>query len=395
LRKKNVLMIVTNPFKPDERVRREAETLANLGYDITVVAWDREAAYPITEEFSGFSLRRIRLRSLYSSFPAVLVTLPVFWAAAFAEILTRDVDVIHCHDLDTLPLGIVAKFVRKRVKTVYDAHEHYSSMIADFVPSPIRAVIATIERLLPRKADAVLTVNEMLAERIQNRNVFVVRNTPDSRRGPISGNSVSSIEWPRGFRILFYGFLIRDRGIETILRIASQHPNLSIVMAGDGPLVETVKQAASKLQNLKFLGYVSQEEIRRLLTECDLVYLVEDPRIENNRIASPSRLYQAMMFGKPVIAARGCYMGQVALRERCGILATYDDLSDILSAILRLEADRRLVDLLGSNGKTVFEEKYRWQFSAKALEACYDSILHSQQPTEPASRDASAGSSVL
>lgn len=373
--KSRVVMIVTNPFKPDERVRREAETLAGLGYDITVLAWDREAAYPITEEFSGFSVRRIRLRSSYASFPSVLVTLPIFWAAAFAQILTRKVDVVHCHDLDTLPLGIVVEIVRSRIKTVYDAHEHYSSMIADFVPSPIRAVIATIERLLPRRADAVLTVNEALAERIQNRHVFVVRNTPDNSRGPIIDSSISKAEWPHGFRILFYGHLTRDRGVETILRIASQRPNLSIVMAGDGPLVDAVKQAASKLRNLRFLGYVSQERIRRLLTECDLVYLVEDPRIENNRIASPSRLYQAMMFGKPVLAARGCHMGQVALRERCGILANYDDLSDILDAILKLETDRHLVDLLGGNGKMAFERKYRWQFSAKALEACYDSLI--------------------
>jgi glycosyltransferase involved in cell wall biosynthesis len=370
-----VVMIVTNPFKPDERVRKEAETLANLGYAITVIAWDRKAAYPVTEEFAGFLVRRIRLRSSYSSFLAVLITLPIFWAAAFAEILTRDVDVIHCHDLDTLPLGIAARIVRKRIKMVYDAHEHYSSMIADLVPSPIRAVIAAIERILPRKADAVVTVNEMLAERIQNPHVFVVRNTPDDRRGPIRGNSASKIEWPQGFRIVFYGYLTRDRGIETILRIVSQRPNLSVVMAGDGPLAETVKQAASKFRNLKFLGYASQEEIRWLLTECDLVYLVEDPRIENNRIASPSRLYQAMMFGKPVLAARGCYMGEVALREQCGILANYEDPSDIANAILKLEADRRLGDLLGSNGKAAFEEKYRWQFSVKALQACYDSIL--------------------
>jgi hypothetical protein len=89
-----------------------------------------------------------------------------------------------CHDLDTLPIGIAIKIVRNKVKTIYDAHEEYSNMIGDFAPSSIGAVIAAIERLLPRKADAAITVNEMLANRIQNRHVFVVRNTPDSYRGP-------------------------------------------------------------------------------------------------------------------------------------------------------------------------------------------------------------------
>jgi glycosyltransferase involved in cell wall biosynthesis len=369
------MMIVTNPFRPDERVRREAETLADLGFDITVLAWDREGVYPITERFSKFSVRRIRLRSSYSSILSALVTVPIFWAAAFAEILTRNVDVIHCHDIDTLPIGIVAKIFRSRIKTVFDAHEQYSSMIADFAPSPIRAVIAAIERVLPRKADAVLTVNEVLAGRIENRHVFVVRNTPDARRGPISDGSVSTTEWPSGFRILLYGYLTRDRGIETILRIASERPNLSIMIAGSGPCTETVRRAATRLRNLKFLGYISQERIRRLLTECELVYALEDPRIENNRIASPSRLYQAMMFGKPVLVPKGTYMEEVILKERCGITASYDDMSNVLDVILKLEMDKRLASLLGRNGKMAFEEKYQWRFSARSLKACYDLIL--------------------
>jgi glycosyltransferase involved in cell wall biosynthesis len=368
------MMTVTNPFRPDERVRKEANVLADLGFGVTILAWDRERAHPISERSSGFLVKRIRVPSSYSNFLLVLLTLPIFWVAAFAEILIKKVDIIHCHDLDTLPIGIAMKFVRSKVKIVYDAHEDYSSMIADSAPSPVRAVVTAIERLLPRKADAVLTVNEMLASKIQNRRVFIVRNTPDNSRGPIRDGPTSKTEWPPGFRILLFG-LMRDRGIDTILRIASKRPDLSIVMGGTGPLVERVKRAASILQNLRYLGYLSQERIRELLSECDLVYLLEDPRIENNRIASPSRLYQAMMFGKPVLAPKGCYMAEVVLKEKCGVLATYDDLPDVLEAILKLERDRNLAETLGRNGKLAFEEKYQWQFSARSLGQCYDLIL--------------------
>ena len=41
-----------------------------------------------------------------------------------------------------------------------------------------------------------------------------------------------------------------------------------------------------------------------------------------------------------VLAAKDCYMAQMILRERCGVVATYDDLPEVLDAILKLEGDK-------------------------------------------------------
>lgn len=376
LRAGKVAMIVTNPFRPDERVRKEASVLAQRGFFVIVHAWDREAAYPICEEISGFSVRRIRLRSLYSSFGAVLATLPVFWAAVFPRILAlRDLRVIHCHDFDSLPIGIMLKIIKKEVKVVYDAHEDYSSMVSEQVPSPVRALIAAMERLLSGKADAVVAVSKALAQRIPNPNLFVVWNAPEFRGDQVHGASLRRTEWPQGFRILLYGLLGRDRGIETILKIASEHRELSIVAAGTGPFAEIVKRAASELSNVKFLGYVSQDRIRQLLTECELVYALYDPKIENNRIGAPNKLYEAMMFGKPLLVARGSYMEQVVVKEECGVVANYNDPLEIIDTIFFLDRNRSVADRLGNNGRKAFGKRYSWDFSARSLSSCYDFVL--------------------
>jgi glycosyltransferase involved in cell wall biosynthesis len=370
-------MVVTNPFRPDERVRKEAKVLAQAGFTVVVHAWDRDSAYPTYEQISGFIVRRTRLRSLYSNFAAVGLTLPIFLAAVFPRILAlRDVRVIHCHDFDSLPIGIILKIIKKKkIKLVYDAHEDYSSMVSDSVPSFIRALIATMERLLSAKADAVVTVSKALARKIPNPNLFLVWNAPEITGDRLVGEVVTGTEWPPGFRVLLYGFLGKDRGIETILRIASERRDLSIVVAGSGPSAGIVKQAASKLSNVKFLGYVSQHRIGLLLTECQLVLALYDPRKENNRIGAPNKLYEAMLFGKPLLAATGSYMEEVVVREECGIVANYNDSLEIANTISFLAVNRSIADRLGDNGRKVFRERYSWDISSRSLISCYDFIL--------------------
>jgi glycosyltransferase involved in cell wall biosynthesis len=376
LRTGTVAMVVTNPFRPDERVRKEAKVLAQAGFTVVVHAWDRDAAYPTYEQISGFIVRRTRLRSLYSNFAAVGLTLPIFLAAVFPRILAlRDVRVIHCHDLDSLPIGIMLKIIKKKIKLVYDAHEDYSSMVSDSVPSLIRALIATMERLLSAKADAVVTVSKALARKIPNPNVFLVLNAPEITGDRVVGGVVTGAQWPPGFRVLLYGYLGKDRGIETILKIAMERRDLSIVVAGSGPSAGIVKQAASKLPNVKFLGYVSQHRIGLLLTECQLVYALYDPRLENNRIGAPNKLYEAMMFGKPLLAATGSYMQEVVVREECGIVANYNDPLEIAKTIFSLAANRSIAERLGDNGRKAFRESYSWDISSRSLISCYDFIL--------------------
>ena len=76
--------------------------------------------------------------------------------------LAQKPDIIHCNDLDTLLVGIVAK-VRFGSRVVYDAHEFYPESHAGGRWLDTKLLTA-LERFLIRKADAVVTVNPMLAE---------------------------------------------------------------------------------------------------------------------------------------------------------------------------------------------------------------------------------------
>jgi hypothetical protein len=46
LSQRRIVMLLSNAFLPDPRVLKEARSLTNAGYDVTVIAWDREGTYP-------------------------------------------------------------------------------------------------------------------------------------------------------------------------------------------------------------------------------------------------------------------------------------------------------------------------------------------------------------
>ena len=44
---KRTVMILDNEYGPDLRVKREMEVLTGAGWDVRLVAWDREARRPL------------------------------------------------------------------------------------------------------------------------------------------------------------------------------------------------------------------------------------------------------------------------------------------------------------------------------------------------------------
>src|SRR5689334_16663213 len=122
-----VLMLLTNTYDPDPRVRQEALALLKLGCRVRMLAWDRDMKSPATEKMEGVEVERVQLASRHGRG----TTQVFFYAAVYLRMLWRGwkipFAVVHCHDLDTLPLGfLLGKIKRKPI--VYDSHESFLEM---------------------------------------------------------------------------------------------------------------------------------------------------------------------------------------------------------------------------------------------------------------------------
>lgn len=366
-----VVMVVSNACDPDPRVYKEARSLLEQGFVVTVYAWDRSCKCPPYEVKNGIVIKRIRLRSRagYDSPITVLVTLPIFLLLAFLKMLQEKITIIHCHDLDTLIVGLLIKSIKKAF-LIFDAREYYPSYVRTTMPEIIWRIVRVLYEVLPRKSDGVIIVNDYFKMFFNGcKRIVTVMNSPLS---PM----IHKVKKKRSpFRVIYYGGLSRDRGVIRLIASVADLLGTELAIAGEGELKENVIALSKKYANVDYLGWITEEEISSLVSSSDLIPILYDPKKINHILASPNKLFLAMAMGKPVIVYEGTIMERIIKNEKCGISISYDNTKKIEEAILMLKENKVLYNELSNNCVRAFNEKYKWEIMEKRLISLYRSLI--------------------
>jgi glycosyltransferase involved in cell wall biosynthesis len=122
------------------------------------------------------------------------------------------------------------------------------------------------------------------------------------------------------------------------------------------------------------LGRIPYNEVIERTMKADLLFAFYDPAVPNNRYASPNKLFEAMMCGKPILVSEGTAMADIVRQEKCGIVVPYKDLQAIKKAIISLQHNPGLALSLGNNGRKAYELRYNWKIMESRLLDLYNGI---------------------
>ena len=86
-----------------------------------------------------------------------------------------------------------------------------------------------------------------------------------------------------------------------------------------------------------------------------LVLLRNTPLFET---VIPSKLFEAMALGIPVILGAKGESLSIISEHRCGIAIRPENIVDLSEAIIKLKADRSACEIMGANGRKAIKEKY-------------------------------------
>ena len=203
----------------------------------------------------GVEVERVFLRSAHGRG----ATQTFFYAWLYVKMLWRGMrtsfDVVHCHDLDTLPLGfLLGKLKRKPI--IYDAHESFPDMLAGSVPRGIQRGLVRLENFFIRRIDLLITVGEKLRRHFAERGArhsVVVGNW--KRLGDFSRTEQQNQEVRRrlgipdgAMAVVCITQLLRDRKIEELLAAVEQRPDVYVILGGKGVLEDLVVQEAATIR---------------------------------------------------------------------------------------------------------------------------------------------------
>lgn len=379
-------MLLSNPYRPDPRVRREAQALREAGYGILLLAWDREGGHPTREPEDGLAIRRYRFPCGYDNFLETLVKLPLVWLRMLPRLLAEEAGVIHCHDLDTLPLGLFVARLRGK-RCVFDAHELYSAMVSGSVPRAVLALLRPLERWLVTAVDVVITVNELLRDRYLAMGapevVVVMNSPPEDELAAADPGAVRRELGLEGKKVCLYvGVLERSRNVEALIDVFAglEDPATVLLLAGGGARADRVREHAEGVDSVRFLGWIPAHQVGSYVAAADLVLLPYDPAYPINRLGTSTALLKAMTLGTPVLASEGSSNCDLILRERAGLCAPVDDVEAWRRTLRRLLDDPELRRDLGEAARRAAGERYSWGVMRRRLVDAYQALRPPRRP---------------
>ncbi len=346
----------------EPRLDREARTLAAAGYEVHAVLWDRDLAHPAEERRGDYTVHRVRYRAPYNR-PALAWKLPRWWRKAYAVLRGLRPNIVHAADFDTAPPALRAQRAWG-ARFVFDIWDFYADMMTGHVPDAVRRRVATRETEAVRAADLVILPDLARRGRLsaEPRRIVEVMNVPEERE------VVPEIR--DRFSLFYGGNLAKDRGLLDLVR-ACEATGAILIVAGQGPDEAELLPLIESSPNATYVGVVPHDEVLRQTASADAVPALYDPAIPNNRLASPNKVFEAMMLGKPVIVSDGTSLADLVRTEGFGIVVPYGDTASLRESIERLMLSPDLCRDLGGKGRAVYAARYRWEIMQKRLLDAY------------------------
>ena len=274
-------------------------------------------------------------------------------------------DIIHFHTIwnPLLPLQVrwLSRSKTKHIATFHDTPK--SAWIG-------KTIMPLMAKLLFPFLDQIISVSQSQSKfisRFSSRSIRIIPNGIDLDQFKTKNEAK-----PDENTLLFLGRLEPRKGViyalEVFKRLKVTHPDLQLVIAGDGderPLVKAYIDE-HRLKDVSLLGFVSEEEKIRLLQQAT-VYMATAVYGESFGIV----LLEAMAAGTPIAGFANDGYKNVITTEMSPYFAVPHDVENLVIATKELLSSVELKDQMTTLGLAEVQ-KYDWQILAKQIAKCYE-----------------------
>ncbi len=391
--KLRICMHVLMPLGIDIRVEREARTLSDQGYAVTVVDLAGENVPPLVEVDERIQIKHLpvtrnftitRFRRWTTLRAAALFVRGVF------TLLRTPADIYHAHDVNALPATYVAARL-KRKPLIYDAHELPLAEISVKARWVQRLSRVVLRHIVPRCTE-VITVSppivRVLQEEYGARRVTLVRNIPWYQS--VAPNNIlrEHLGLAAETRILlFQGNLGANRALDLLVRAARfLRPGIVIVLLGPPrPEVQSVLAALivseGVAERVRVLPPVPYAELLQWTAGADMGLALFRPDYSFNvRWCLPNKLFEYLMAGLPVLASSLDVVREVLEKEGVGRIVEDMTPVGIAAAMNELLADEEGLRQMHQRALALVRRSLCWEQEQRQLLELYARVYPHASP---------------
>jgi glycosyltransferase involved in cell wall biosynthesis len=252
-----------------------------------------------------------------------------------------------------------------------------SAMVNRIRPLKLQAAARRVEHFVWRRADAIVTITHyfrdlILEAGVDPARVFVIPNAvddaafgalPDGKAvrarhgldGTVSIGYVGAINFWRRVDLLVHSFA----------ELAGRHPEARLVLIGDGPDADGVRELAARLgvaDRVVLTGKVPHAQIPEHLAALDVAVIPH-----SNTYGSPMKLFEYMAAGRIVVAPWLPPIVSVIGEDDGGLLFPPLDGKGLTGALAKLLDDPALRERLGARAREKVLSDYVWKRHAQTI----------------------------
>lgn len=279
-------------------------------------------------------------------------------------------DVVHVHEPFAVALGLKAVW-SSPVPVVATFHSYFAgSTSAGRLYTALAPLLRPTWRQIDRRVAVSVAAKWSVSSRLGPGAIEIIPNGVDVER---FASATPAMGLPAGRRLLFVGRLEPRKGlpiaVEAFAQLADRHPDLQLLVVGDGPERDASGRLPPALRaRVHLLGSVSDDALPSIYRAAD-IFVAPARGAESFGIV----LAEAMAAGVPVVASRIAGYRDVARAGREAVLVQPSDAAALAAGIGHLldHPDERA--RLAANG-ALRARDFAWPLVADRLEAVYASV---------------------
>jgi glycosyltransferase involved in cell wall biosynthesis len=200
-----------------------------------------------------------------------------------------------------------------------------------------RMLWRSMEHWLHPRLAGIIGVNAAVADRLQNRNTYVLRGTVDKELCRLATDRKSALSGSLPYLALFCGSLSSGKGVEFIPEIAARFKGrVCFAIVGTGPLLDKLSSMSRDCGgDVQVLGYLERPDLNRLLASADI--FLNPHEDEHSGGILPFKLIEYLVAGGIVVTTKVGNLDD-PIFDYCEV--TYPNSGDISAAIERVLENR-------------------------------------------------------
>lgn len=212
--------------------------------------------------------------------------------------------------------------------------------------STAKSVIGTMEAIfwklngVYKYIDTIICCSKFLKMKMDSNPLF-------AKKTVAMHNFVDKVEWKETVKkdyVLYFGRFSQEKGIDTLIQVCRELPNVQFIFAGTGPLEEFI----NGVPNIKNVGFQKGAALEQLIREARFS-ICPSECYEN----CPFSVMESQMYGTPVLGANIGGIPELIEIGKTGELFESGNTAELKSKIQKLWKDKALTDQYSRNRKEI------------------------------------------